>query len=59
MNTRLSGKRAIAVGCAQGFGAASAHRLAEAGAAAGDKNAPPRKKLFVEHLLFPPRGNVC
>lgn len=32
MTERLGGKRALAVGCAQGFGAASAHRLAEAGA---------------------------
>jgi NAD(P)-dependent dehydrogenase (short-subunit alcohol dehydrogenase family) len=33
IGTRLSGKRALAVGCGQGFGAASAARMAEAGAA--------------------------
>jgi NAD(P)-dependent dehydrogenase (short-subunit alcohol dehydrogenase family) len=33
MSGRLDGRRAIAVGCAQGFGAVSARRLAEAGAA--------------------------
>jgi NAD(P)-dependent dehydrogenase (short-subunit alcohol dehydrogenase family) len=32
MTDRLAGRRAIAVGCAQGFGAQTARRLAEAGA---------------------------
>ena len=32
MGGRLHGRHAIAVGCGQGFGAVSAHRLAEAGA---------------------------
>ncbi len=38
---------------------ARGHRLAEAGAAASDKNAPARKKLFVEHVWFPPKWIVC
>jgi NAD(P)-dependent dehydrogenase (short-subunit alcohol dehydrogenase family) len=33
VSQRLTGRRAVAVGCGQGFGAVSAHRLAEAGAA--------------------------
>ena len=32
------------------------HRLAESGAAAGDKNAPAGKKFFVEHGSFHPKG---
>jgi hypothetical protein len=35
------------------------HRLAETGAASGDKNAPAGEKLFAEHLVFPPWGIVC
>ena len=38
---------------------ARGHRFAEPGAAAGDENAPPREKLFVEHVWFPPKGIVC
>ena len=38
---------------------ARGHRFAEPGPASGDKNAPPGKKLIVEHLLFPPWKIVC
>jgi hypothetical protein len=38
---------------------ARGHRLAEPGAAAGDKNAPAGEKLLVEHVWFPPKWIVC
>jgi hypothetical protein len=41
------------------FKEARGHRLAEPGSAAGDQNAPPGKKLLVEHLVFPPWRFVC